>query len=155
MANFDPDDFIRRLRSDPSFGVGPNGAQTVKKPARRQRSVRRSSGSGSNAGAGLNPCGSGQAAYLKGWLNEPYVQEPVIAVLKRAQWPLLLREIADEADVPLRSANRVLGRLLKKGAVTRSKAGIQRHGYCRRRGECIPHAAKRMLFIYRWIGSRG
>jgi predicted transcriptional regulator len=88
--------------------------------------------------------------FLKGWLNEPYAQDPVIAVLEAAEWPMTLREVAEEAKVPLRSANRVLYRLHKKGRVTRYRLPMQRHAYCRKRRECIPYAAKRMLYVYKW-----
>ncbi len=96
-----------------------------------------------------------RADYLKGWLNDPYIQEPVIAVLTRAEWPLTLREIADQAEVHLGGANRVLYRLYKKGRVERQKLAIQRHAFCRKRWECIPYAATRMLYVYRWVRKPG
>jgi hypothetical protein len=95
----------------------------------------------------------GRLAHLKGWINEPYMQEPVIAALKAAQWPLALREVAEAANVPLRPANRVLRRLCGKGLVARQKIALQRHAFCRKRWECVPSAARRMLYVYRWAGG--
>lgn len=94
-----------------------------------------------------------RSIYLRGWINEPYIQEPVIAVLKRAEWPLTLREVAREADVHLRGANRVLYRLCKKGLVTRRKLAMQRHAFCRKTWQCIPNAATRKLYAYSWRGE--
>ena len=93
------------------------------------------------------------AKRLGEWLNEPYIQDPVIAALKAAQWPLTLREVSEAANVRLRPANRALYRLYKKRLVTRHKLPIQRHAFCRRRWECIPYAATRMLFVYTWTGD--
>jgi hypothetical protein len=100
--------------------------------------------------AGRRP---GQDIYLKKWLNEPYVQEPVITALKSAEWPLTLREVAEQADVHLRGANRVLCRLHKKGLVSRRKLAMQRHAFCRKRWEIVPGAARRLLFVYKWRGE--
>lgn len=89
--------------------------------------------------------------FLEGWLNEPYMQEKVVSALKAAQLPLALREVAEAAGVPLRPANRVLFRLYKQGRVTRYKLPLQRHAFCRKRWECVPYAATRLLFVYRWL----
>jgi hypothetical protein len=91
---------------------------------------------------------------LQGWLHEPYIQEPVIAALRRAEMPLTLREISQAAGVRLRPANRVLFRLWKKGQVTRYKIPLQRHAFCRKRWECVPYAATRLLYVYSWVGER-
>jgi predicted transcriptional regulator len=90
-------------------------------------------------------------ANLGEWRNEPYMQEPVIAALKRADFPMTLREIADAAAVPLRPANRVLCRLHKKGLVDRRKLAMQRHAFCRKTWKIVPYAARRMLYVYSWI----
>jgi predicted transcriptional regulator len=87
---------------------------------------------------------------LGAWVNEPYVQRTVIEALRLATWPMTLREIAEAANVPLRPANRVLHRLYNKGLIQRSKLPMQRHAFCRKSWECIPHAAKRMLYVYSW-----
>lgn len=89
-------------------------------------------------------------ARLGRWLNEPYMQEKVISALKCAENPLTLREISEAANVPLRPANRVLFRLYKRGSVSRYKLPLQRHAFCRKRWECVPYAARRMLFVYSW-----
>lgn len=78
------------------------------------------------------------------------MQEPVIAALRAAMAPMTLRQAADAAGVPLRVANRVLGRLHAKHLVERYKLPIQRHAFCRKRWECIPFAATRMLYVYSW-----
>jgi hypothetical protein len=95
-------------------------------------------------------CHAHPSANLKDWLNEPYMQEPVIPALKVAPWPMTLREIADAANVPLRPANRVLYRLWKKGVITRQQLPMQRHAFCRKTWKCVPNAARRMLFVYHW-----
>lgn len=91
-----------------------------------------------------------RAVFLEEWISAPYVQEPVIAALKAAEWPLTLREVAEAAHVRLRPANRVLGRLCAKRMVTRYKLPMQRHAFCRKRWICIPNAARRLLYVYRW-----
>jgi hypothetical protein len=94
---------------------------------------------------------SDPTVHLRGWLNEPYMKEKVIAALQRAQYPLTLREISEAADVPIRPANRVLYRLWKKGSASRYKLPLQRHAFCRKRWACVPFAAKRMLYVYSWV----
>lgn len=95
-----------------------------------------------------------RTVFLLGWLNEPYMQDMVVAALGAAQRPLTLREVAQAADVPLRSANRILYRLWKKQLVSRYKLPMQRHAFCRRRWQCIPNAARRMLYVYTCSGDR-
>jgi hypothetical protein len=95
---------------------------------------------------GYDPTG-----HLSGWINEPYMQDRVVAALRAAEHPLTLREVAETASVPLRPANRVLYRLYRKGSVTRYKLPLQRHAFCRKRWKCVPYAATRMLFVYRWV----
>ena len=90
------------------------------------------------------------AANLCGWLHEPFVKNAVIAVLTSADHPLLMREVADGCDIPVRCANRVLLRLHNTGHVTRYKLPIQRPGYCHKRKACIAGAATRKLFVYSW-----
>ena len=85
-------------------------------------------------------------ANLAGWLNEPYVKNAVIAVLERSGQPMLMREVADASGYRVRSVNRVLLRLHKKGLATRYKLPIQRHAYCRKSKRCVPYGATRMLF---------
>lgn len=87
---------------------------------------------------------------LSGWLNEPYIQDEVIASLKRAEQPMLLREVADECSVPISSANRVLCRLTQRGWVRRFKLPMKSHRYCHNLRKCIPYAATRQLFAYVW-----
>lgn len=96
-----------------------------------------------------------RTVFLRGWLNEPYMQDRVVAALKAAEWPRTLREISNAADVPLRPANRVLYRLWKKQLVSRYKLPMQRHAFCRRRWTCVPNAARRMLYVYSWCGPNG
>jgi hypothetical protein len=91
-----------------------------------------------------------RAANLRGWLNEPYVQDAVVKLLERADCPMLLREVAVQCDLPIWAANRVLLRLHKKGLVTRYKLPIRRHTYCHRRRACVPGSAHRMLWAYTW-----
>ena len=93
-----------------------------------------------------------RARYLDGWITEPYFQNRVIAVLQPADSPLTLREISQRADVPLRPTNRILYRLFKKGLASRYKLPMQRHAFCRKRWVCVPYAARRMLFVYKWVG---
>ena len=96
---------------------------------------------------------AGAEARLGGWLNDPYVQEAVISVLQRAVVPLTLREVAEAAGVSLRPANRVLFRLWTKGLLHRRKLPLRRHAFCRKRWQCIPYAATRMLYVYSWRGE--
>ena len=93
------------------------------------------------------------AANFGQWINEPRVQDAVISVLERAEQPILLREVAAEAQVPISSANRVLGRLHGRGFVTRYKLPVQ--GHPRRYGHkpCILCRAQRRLFVYSWVAS--
>lgn len=90
------------------------------------------------------------AANLKGWINEPIVQDEVIEVLTRADQPLLLREVAMECRVPISSANRVLCRLFKKGLVTRYKMPVQGHPSRYGHKPCLLCTATRMLYVYSW-----
>ena len=93
------------------------------------------------------------AANLIGWLHEPYVQAPVIDVLKRAEYPLLMCEVAEACAIPVSSANRVLLRLHKSGRAIRYKLPIKRHAYCRKTRACVPHGATRQLYVYSWVGT--
>jgi predicted transcriptional regulator len=81
------------------------------------------------------------------------MQEPVITALRSAAFPMTLREIADAADVPLRPANRVLYRLHKKGLVARRRLPMQRHAFCRKTWKVVPYAARRLLYVYNWVGK--
>ena len=81
------------------------------------------------------------AANLQGWLHEPRVKNAVIAVLKIAEYPLLMREVAEGCGFPVRCANRVLLRLHKSGQATRYKLPIQRHAFCRKIMACIPNGS--------------
>ena len=94
------------------------------------------------------------AASLRPWLNDPVVQDAVVAVMTRGDYPMLLSEVAVACDLPIRAANRVLLRLHRKGVVSRYKLPIQRHAYCRKRRTCVPGAATRMLYVYTWAGVR-
>lgn len=96
----------------------------------------------------------GVAANLAGWLNEPFVQAPVVETLVRAEQPLLLREIASECSAPISSVNRVLGRLHRRGFVTRYKLPVQ--GHPRRYGHqpCILCTATRLLYVYTWADAQ-
>ena len=85
------------------------------------------------------------------WLNEPYRKDAVVAFLKSAEWPVLLREVADGCAIQLSSANRVLLRLHAAGRATRYKLPIQRPGYCHKRKALIRGSATRMLFVYKWV----
>lgn len=89
------------------------------------------------------------AANLSGWLNEPLVQDAVVAALKGGG-SKLLSEVAEACDLPISSANRVLLRLYRKGRVSRYKLPIQRHSYCHRIKACVPGGATRMLYLYSW-----
>lgn len=91
-----------------------------------------------------------KAANLGKWLNEPFVQDAVIAVMMQRNPPMLLREVAQACDLPIRAANRVLIRLHRKGVVDRHKLPMQRHAYCHRRKACIAGGARRMLYVYSW-----
>jgi hypothetical protein len=93
------------------------------------------------------------AAYFGVWLNEPYVQDSVIRALKEAGHPLPLRDLASAAGVYLGQANRVVWRLHKKGLVARYKLPLRRHAFCRKRWECLPGEATRMLYVYSWAGD--
>lgn len=93
------------------------------------------------------------ALRLGEWLNEPYIKAPVVAVLKRADIPLTLSEVAQAAGVRLGPANRVLGRLVQKGLVSRRKLPMQRHAFCRKRWEVLPYEARRMLYVYTWLSD--
>ena len=94
-----------------------------------------------------------KAANLGEWLNEPYRQAPVVAFLKSAEWPVLMREVADGCNIPVRYANRILLRLHAAGQATRHKLPIQRPGYCFKRKAVTPGSARRMLWAYSLVGG--
>ena len=94
-----------------------------------------------------------RAANLGEWLQEPYRKDVVVAFLKAAEWPVLLREVADGCAIQLSTANRVLLRLHAAGQATRHKLPIQRPGYCHKRKAVTPGSATRMLFVYSWVGG--
>ena len=89
-----------------------------------------------------------RALNLKGWISEPYVRDAVLAVLARAEQSLLLREIAMECEHPISSVNRVLGRLHKKGMVSRYKLPVQGHPQRYGHKPCLLCKATRMLYAY-------
>ena len=89
-------------------------------------------------------------ANLGKWLNEPVVQDAVAGALINGGQPMLMREIAEACDIPVRSANRALLRLHHRGSVTRYKLPMQRHAYCHRRKACIAGGATRLLYVYTW-----
>ena len=93
------------------------------------------------------------AANLSGWLHEPYVKNAVIAVLKSAKMPLMLREVAEAAGFPISSASRVLYRLHRGGQVRRYRLPMQRPGYCHQRKAVTPGSATRRLFVYSLVRS--
>lgn len=94
-----------------------------------------------------------KASNLGQWLNEPYRKAPVAAFLKAAEWPVLMSEVADGCNIPVRYANRVLLRLHAAGQATRHKLPIQRPGYCHKRKISTPSTATRMLFVYSWVNA--
>lgn len=94
-----------------------------------------------------------KATNLGEWLNEPYRKDAVVAFLKTAHMPLLLREVAEGCAIQLSSANRVLLRLHAAGQATRHKLPIQRPGYCHKLKAVIPGSATRMLFVYSLVNS--
>jgi hypothetical protein len=101
---------------------------------------------------GLHGCpGPRSAANLGRWLNEPVIMNPVIAFLKSAEYPVLMREVADGCAIPSSSANRVLLRLHSAGRVSRYRLPMQRPGYCHRRKASTPGTATRNLFVYSWV----
>ena len=77
--------------------------------------------------------------------------DPVIAFLKSAEYPVLMREVADACGAPASSANRVLLRLHSAGLVTRYKLPMQRPGYCHKLKASIPARATRWLNVYSWV----
>ena len=96
----------------------------------------------------------GRAANLAGWLNEPYVQDVVVKMLVEADdCPLVLRDFVCTGGLPISSANRVLLRLHDRGLVRRQKLAMQRHIYCHKLRAIVPHAARRWVFAYRWVGG--
>ena len=82
------------------------------------------------------------------WLNEPTVQDAVVAALLNADQPILLREVALECRVQISSANRVLCRLHKKGLVTRYKLPVQGHPSRYGHKPCLLCTATRLLYLY-------
>ena len=92
-----------------------------------------------------------KAANLGEWLHEPYRKDAVVAYLKAAELPVLLREVAEGCSIQISSANRVLLRLHAAGRATRYKLPIQRPGYCHKRRAVTPGSATRMLFVYSWV----
>ena len=95
-----------------------------------------------------------KASTLGEWLNEPYRKDAVVAFLKSADKPLLLREVAEGCAIQLSSANRVLLRLHAAGQATRHKLPIQRPAYCHKRRAVVPCGARRMLYVYSLVRSR-
>lgn len=102
--------------------------------------------------ASLPPRAS-KAANLGEWLNEGYRKGPVVAFLKAAEWPVLMREVADGCNIPVRYANRILLRLHAAGQATRHKLPIQRPGYCHKIKAVTPGSATRRLYTYSWTGG--
>lgn len=92
-----------------------------------------------------------KAANLGEWLHEPYRKDPVVAFLRSAEWPVLMCEVADGCNIPVRYANRVLLRLHAAGQATRHKLPIKRPGYCHKRKRVTLGSATRMLFVYSWV----
>ena len=90
---------------------------------------------------------------LTGWLNEPHVQNVVIAMLVEADYPVVLRDLVCKGGLPIASANRVLLRLHERGLVTRYKLPMHRHIYSRNLGACIAGGAVRWVFAYSWVAS--
>ena len=94
-----------------------------------------------------------KASTLGEWLNEPYRKDAVVAFLKSADKPLLLREVAEGCAIQLSSANRVLLRLHAAGQATRHQLPIQRPAYCQKRKAVVPGGARRMLYVYSWAAA--
>ena len=92
-------------------------------------------------------------ANLGEWQNEPYVQDVVVKMLVKAEYPLVLADFVATGFLPIASANRVLGRLHGRGFVTRQRLWMHRPVYCHRRKGCIPDGARRSVFAYSWIGG--
>ena len=82
------------------------------------------------------------------WLNEPYRKDAVVAFLQGAEFPVLLREVAEGCAIQLSTANRVLLRLHAAGQATRYKLPIKRPGYSHKLKAVVPGGATRMLFVY-------
>lgn len=93
------------------------------------------------------------AKNLRGWLNEPVVQDAVVHALTKVEYPLTLSEVAVACDVSIAAANSALLRLHKKGFVRRYRLPMQRHAYCHRRKACVPGGATRLLYVYAWADS--
>ena len=94
------------------------------------------------------------SANFGAWLNEPTVQDAVVATLLRADQPLLLREVAIETGAQISSVNRVLGRLLHKHLVTRYKLPVQGHPSRYGHKPCLLCTANRMLYVYSWVAIK-
>ena len=95
------------------------------------------------------------AANLAGWLNEPTVQDVVVAMLVEADCGLVLRDFVCTGGIPIASANRVLMRLHNRGLVRRYKLSMHRSIYSHALKGCIPDGARRMVFAYEWVGAEG
>ena len=95
-----------------------------------------------------------KAANLGEWLNEPVIMDPVIAFLKAAEYPVLMREVALACAIPISCANRVLLRLHAAGRTTRYKLPMQRPGFCHKKNASTPGTATRMLFVYSWAAAK-
>jgi len=92
-----------------------------------------------------------KASNLGEWLNEPYRKNAVVAFLKAAEFPVLLREVAEGCSIQINTANRVLLRLHAEGQATRHKLPMQRPGYCFKRKAVTPGSSTRLLYVYRWV----
>ena len=122
----------------------------LQRPSQRPLDAARAIG---NRRGAIDGWRTSKAANLGEWLHEPYRKGPVVAFLKAADCPVLLREVAEGCLIQLSSANRVLLRLHAAGHTTRHKLPIQRPGYCFRRKAVTPGSATRMLFVYSWVGG--
>lgn len=92
---------------------------------------------------------------LAGWLNEPTVQDRVLAYMDEVGAPMLLREIYRPLQLSKASVNRVLGRLHAKGFLTRWKIPVERHRPGRPSQAAPRSGATWRCYLYRFAVGEG
>lgn len=100
--------------------------------------------------------GKGDISGLAGWVNEPYRQDQVLAALRSLEPPVLIRQLIDETGLPRQVVQRVLGRFVNKGIVTRRKVPITAIGFVGRRpgGAWRRAPVARLTYIYTLVEGR-
>lgn len=95
---------------------------------------------------------NGDLSLLAGHLHEPTVQTPVMEFIKKAEAPLLFREIVQATGLPRSSVHRVVRRMLLKGVLGRYESTQTYHlPVTNKSVRAKPGAAIRKAWLYYYI----